>query len=218
MFNPESTPISAATVKLCAMKTRSSTRLRRRALIFCGAGLLGAACAFGALMAFLDSYGQSERAQPSQAIVVLGSRVRSDGQAGNSLRRRALKAAQLYKKGIAPFVICTGGVGDFAPSEAYSAAQVLQRNGVPSSAILLEDRSHSTWQNIENVTAICQSRGWTQVVVVSEPFHLWRARRNFADFGIRAFPSPAANAPSAARLKMAARECLSVTRDFLSGR
>lgn len=179
-------------------------------------------------MAFLDNYGQVERAQNAiaqnadalsvDAIVVLGSHVRSDGQAGNSLTRRARHAAALYHKKVAAFIVCTGAIGDHAPSEAQSAAQILQHEGVPDSAILLEEQSHSTWQNIVNTTAICRKRGWTKVVVVSEPYHLWRAERNFRDCGIAAFASPAQNPPPRVRLQMVARECLSVIRDFLNGR
>ena len=199
------------------MKKQSSTRWRR-GLAAAGAGLLGLACAFGALMTHLDSYGQTDRAQPAQAIVVLGSRVTAQGVAGNSLRRRALHAVSLYRRGFAPFVICTGGVGDNAPSEAQSAARLIHNQGVPDDAILLEDQSHSTWENVANTTAICRARGWSEVIVVSEPYHLWRAQRNFAAFGIRAFPSPAQNPQPRSRLLMTARECLSVARDFLSGR
>ncbi|HVF84578.1 MAG TPA: YdcF family protein [Abditibacteriaceae bacterium] len=197
------------------MKKQSSTRWRH---VLAGAGLLGLTCAFGALMTCLDSYGQTDRAQPAQAIVVLGSRVTAAGQAGNSLRRRALQAVSLYQRGFAPFIICTGGVGHNAPSEAQTAARLIRNQGVPDSAILLEDQSHSTWENVANTTAICRARGWTQVVVVSEPYHLWRAERNFAAFGIQAFPSPAQNPQPRSRILMAARECLSVIRDLLNGR
>jgi hypothetical protein len=47
---------------------------QRRALAL-GATILSMATAFGALMAFLDSYGQTDQARPAQAIVVLGSHV-----------------------------------------------------------------------------------------------------------------------------------------------
>ncbi len=200
------------------MKRHNSVGKMRRVFCYLGAASLGGLTLFGALMTFLDSYGQTDRAQKAQAIVVLGSRVKADGQASNSLRRRATQAATLYRKGLAPFVICTGAIGDHAPSEARSAAQILQSQGVPPNAILLEDQSHSTWENIVNATAICRAHGWTRVVVVSEPYHLWRAHRNFRDCGIRAFPSPAQNPQPRSRLFMAARECLSVTRDFLDGR
>lgn len=216
VFHIESSLISGAPAKIIAMKKQSSTRRRRVAAA--GAGLLGLACVFGALIAYLDSYGQTDRAQPAQAIVVLGSRVGADGQAGNSLRRRALHAVSLYRRGFAPFIICTGGVGDNAPSEAQSAARLMRNQGVPDEDILLEDQSHSTWENVANTSAICRARGWTQVVVVSEPYHLWRAERNFAAFGIRALPSPAKNPQPLSRFLMAARECLSVARDSLSGR
>ncbi len=198
------------------MTSQSSTRWKR-ARCFLGASAIGAACAFGASMAFLDNYGQSERAQAASAIVVLGSRVEANGQASASLRRRATKAAALFHRGMAPFVVCSGAVGEFAPSEARAAARILREKGVPSRAILLEERSRSTWENIVNTSAICRAKGWMQIVVVSEPYHLWRAQRHFADCGIEAFPSPAANPKWRTRLKMAARESLSVACDFLLG-
>lgn len=220
--------ISDARAKVFVMASKSSTRswvkkLRFRPKcarhVWCSVGALclASVTVCGALMAFLDSYGQTDRAQKAQAIVVLGSRVKADGQAGNSLRRRALQAAALYQRGLAPFVICTGGVGQNAPAESKVAAQILGAQGLPPSAILTEESSTSTWENAQQTAQICRERGWTRVIIVSEPYHLWRARRNFADVGLTAFPSPAQNPSALWRVRAAARECLSVVRDVLVG-
>lgn len=187
----------------------------RLAFLWAGTLALGAATLFGGLMACLDWAGQKDRAQPADAIVVLGSRVRVGGVASPSLRRRALHAAQLYHRGLAKNIICTGGVGDNAPAESVVASQILRESGVPAGAILVETVSHSTWGNAEEVARICEKRGWKSVVVVSEPYHLWRACRNFRAFGLEAWPSPAANPSAQRRVQASAREALSVLRDWV---
>lgn len=203
---------------------RSSRRGRARVWF---SALLLVPCLFGGMMLFLDSFGQRDQStlahggatrNKASAIVVLGAAVNAGGVPGSSLRARTLHAVALYHRGVAPFLIFTGGVGTWAPAESQAAALLAQRHGVPASAILREETSTSTWQNIAQATRICRAHGWSRVVVVSDPYHLWRARRNFACFGIQAFPSPCPNPAPTERIRMAAREVLSVTRDFLAGR
>jgi uncharacterized SAM-binding protein YcdF (DUF218 family) len=111
------------------------------------------------------------------AIVVLGCRVVPGGAPSFALERRARHAASLYHAGLASFVVTTGGVGDFPPSEADVAARVLRAEGVPDSAILREDASTST---DENALFAKQRFGGRRVLVVTDAFHTWRAERVFA--------------------------------------
>jgi len=170
---------------------------------------------FGGLMWFLDHYGQRERAQPAQAIVVLGARVVTPGVPGLSLRARTLKAVALYHKKLAPKIICTGGIGDFSPSEAQAAATLAARRGVATRDIVLEDTSTSTTENARNTARICAAHGWRRVIIVSDPYHLWRARRDFEAVGLTVFPSPATNREVSPRLSATAREALCVLRDMI---
>src|SRR3990172_6679403 len=89
----------------------------------------------------IDRYGMTDRAQPADVIVVLGSRVYRSGQPGPSLTRRAKWAVALYKKGVAPVIICSGGLGPFPPTEAEAACDLAQSLGVPRSAALLETQA-----------------------------------------------------------------------------
>lgn len=201
-----------------AKSSRSVNRRAMRGRAMRWRWLLPAPCIFGGLMLFLDCYGQRDRAGPAPVIVVLGAAVNAGGVPGPSLRARTLHAVALYRRGVAPYLLFTGGVGTFAPAESQAAALLARRHGVPQSAILREDTSTSTWENIEQATRICRAHGWSRVVVVSDAYHLWRARRNFAAMGIEALPSPCERAAPLLRLRMTAREVLSVTRDFLAGR
>ena len=172
-------------------------------------------CAWGALAWALDRWGQSQRAQKADAIVVLGARVVPPGVAGIGLRARAAKAAELFHAGVAPNIICTGGVGETAPAESLAAAQVLRMRKVPARAIHIETVSTSTWENAEKSAAICRRNDWTRVVVVSAPFHLWRASRNFRRAGLQVTTSPAPNAAFRFRAVGALRESVLVVRDAL---
>jgi uncharacterized SAM-binding protein YcdF (DUF218 family) len=138
-----------------------------------------------ALGAVIMHYGSVDRARPASVIVVLGG-----GEIGTT--RRTLHAAALYRQGYAPFVLCTGNT---APSEALSeaerCAQVAQQHGVPAVAIVKDEISRSTEENAIQSAAIMQAHGWQDAVLVSDNYHLWRARWLFTEKGITVWTSPA---------------------------
>lgn len=195
------------------MAIKSKTPRRKRQLML----LLPPLCIV-LLMLFLDRWGQSDRAQKADAIVVLGAYVRPNGKASPALRNRALHAAQLYRRGLASHIITTGGLGDNPPEEALVSAAILRENGVPPSAINSEIVSTSTWENAVNAAQICQKKGWNRVIIVSEPFHLWRATRNFGKQGLVSYPSPSVDHRVRFRLWMTMREVPAVVRDIFTRR
>jgi uncharacterized SAM-binding protein YcdF (DUF218 family) len=127
----------------------------------------------------------------------------------------------LYQRGLAPYLICSGGVGDNPPSEAQVAADLAVKLGVPRDKVLLEDKSTSTSENAQFTARLCRQRRWTKVIVVSQPFHLWRARRDFQQNGLNAYTSPVRDANVDARplqrLLWTAREVLLMGRDLIRG-
>jgi uncharacterized SAM-binding protein YcdF (DUF218 family) len=143
-------------------------------------------------LSLLDGYGLRDRAQSADAIVVLGSRVYPGGRPGPSLTRRALHAAALYAQGLAPRVVCTGGQGDATvPSEAQVACELVASQGVPASALLLEDRSRSTEENALYTAALLAPLGARRVLIVSDSYHLFRAQVLFRQAGLDPVTSPA---------------------------
>ena len=142
-------------------------------------------------LAIIDGYGQQDRAQPADVIVVLGSKVYPGGRPGPALTRRTQQAVALYQRGLASALLCSGGLGTNPPTEAETACGLAQTLGVPASAILLEDRSHSTEENALDTAAIMRLHGWTTAIVVSDGFHLYRTELLFRRAGIIAYTSPA---------------------------
>ncbi len=145
----------------------------------------------GGVALAIHAYGMQDQASEADVIVVLGAGLRRSGEPGWALTRRSVHAADLYKRGIAPRVICTGGQAPNRPrSEASACRDVLLRYGVPSDAILLEDRSRSTEENARNSQQIMQAGGLEKAVIVSDSYHLLRAHLIFSLEGIDAVTSP----------------------------
>lgn len=146
------------------------------------------------LLAVLICYtGMSDDAYPSDVIIVLGAALSDDGTPYKALTRRSEHAAQLWKRRLSPSIICTGGVGRrvrVRRSEADGCREVLMRNGVPASAIVLEEASRSTEENARNARGIMQQHGWHSAIVVSDSYHVFRARLIVRRAGMTAVTSP----------------------------
>lgn len=141
-------------------------------------------------------YGYRDGAAPADAILVLGSGLEADGAPGATLTIRAGRGAALYERGLASVVICAGGpTGLTDRSEADACGAELRRFGVPPSAVVLEERSFNTDENVAYTLEIMAARGLDSVVVVSSRYHLLRARwlfwRQRATLPVRVTTSPA---------------------------
>lgn len=159
------------------------------------------AAGFLALCAAVNLYGLWDQAAPADAIVTLGARVLADGSPGPDLASRTAHSVALFRAGLAPYLICTGGL----PGERSSAAAV-SRNlaiqlGVPSERILLAEDSMSTQEDAEQVARLMRERHWQSAIVVSHPLHLLRAHILFQREGVRVMTSPTPLAPGETSLE-----------------
>ncbi|MDP1827118.1 MAG: YdcF family protein [Archangium sp.] len=163
-------------------------------------GLLAALCVSLASLIILaawriDRAGTLDTATPAAALVVLGARVNPDGEPSTTLRARVEHAATLYRRGLAPKLIFSGGVGDFGDSEAAVSRRLAVSLGVPEADCLLEEASHSTAQNAAFTTALLRAQSLHTIIVVTDPYHLPRALRLFEREGVKASGSPVVLAP-----------------------
>jgi uncharacterized SAM-binding protein YcdF (DUF218 family) len=141
----------------------------------------------------VDGYGRVDRVQRADVIVVLGAGVQRDNTPGLAMRRRVSHAADLWREGYAPAIICTGGKpGNRTRSEADACAELLiKEQGLPESAVFQEDQSRSTEENAMFTHVMMRAHGWNTAIVVSDNYHLFRAQRLFNNEGITVFTSPA---------------------------
>ena len=147
---------------------------------------------------WVDRFGRREHAGRADALVVLGARVLPGGVPSGALVARVEHAAALYHRGVAPWLLLSGGVGVQPPSEARVMLALAVEAGVPASACVLEEESHSTQGNARFSVRVLRERGARRVVVVSDPFHVMRARQCFRREGLEVATSPA---PIAGRMR-----------------
>lgn len=137
--------------------------------------------------------GQADHAAPADVIVILGGGVFQDGTPSSAEIRRTQHAAALFRQGLSPLLLCTGGYDSphHTKSESTSCAELLQEAGVPSSAVLTEEYSQSTEENAIETRKIMDARGLKTALLVSDNYHLVRARIIFLEHGVPVLVSPA---------------------------
>jgi len=141
-----------------------------------------------------DQGGRDEQ-RPADAIVVMGA-AQYDGRPSPLFAARLDHAIELYRAGIAPHLIVTGGKaeGD-RTTEAASAREYAIRHDVPADAILAEDQSRTTLQSIRAVKRVMDDADLKTAVFVSDPSHMLRVLRMAGDVGIGAYGSPTRTSP-----------------------
>ena len=141
--------------------------------------------------------GDVDEERPADAIVVLGA-AQYDGKPSPVLRARVDHAVQLWRQGLAPVLVMTGGrgTGD-TTTEAAVERRYAMSKGVPANAIVLEDRSRSTSEALRNVAALMR-RERREVILVSDPFHMFRLAILARRFGLRPRTSPTRTSPISA--------------------
>lgn len=138
--------------------------------------LLVGALGYLAAAAAIAFDGLSDRVEPADAIVVLGTTVFADGTPSPRLQARLDRALDVYRGGGAPLVIVSGGVGKEGYDEAVAMADYLARRGVPPSAVVRDGTGNTTRATATNVARIARARRLECVLVASQYFHLPRAR------------------------------------------
>jgi uncharacterized SAM-binding protein YcdF (DUF218 family) len=112
------------------------------------------------------------------------------------LRARLDHAASLWRAGLAPLVVVTGGKqpGDVF-TEAGAGATYLEAKGVPLSDVVLESAGRDSWQSLAAAAALLQARGARRVLLVSDPFHDERIVLMAGELGLTAYVSPTRTSP-----------------------
>jgi uncharacterized SAM-binding protein YcdF (DUF218 family) len=126
-----------------------------------------------------------EQMHPADAIVVFGA-AQYSGHPSPVYRARLDHAAVLYRRGIAPVIITTGGAGgDPKFSEGEVGRAHLMERGVPERNLIAETQGHDTAESAVRVAVIMRANGLHSCVAVSDAYHVFRIRELLEHEGIR---------------------------------
>ncbi len=136
------------------------------------------------------SFSTEDQRQKADVAVILGAAA-YDGEVSPVFRERIDHGITLYRERYVDRLIVTGGTAEGAKvSEAAAARDYLLSQGIPGEAVLLEEESSITQENLENSKVIMEENGFETAVIVSDPLHMKRAMLLAKDAGINAYSSP----------------------------
>lgn len=153
--------------------------------------------AYVAAFAWVYSVSRDDQQRPVDAIVVLGA-AQYNGRPSPVLKARVDHALTLYRRGLAPRIVLTGGThpGD-TQSEAQVESSYLAAFGVPRDSLVSLPEGESTEASMGAVGRWALGAKAERVLLVSDAFHLGRLRIEAARWPIQAYTSPAPASPIA---------------------
>lgn len=152
-----------------------------------------------------------DEAREADAIVVLGA-AQYNGRPSPVLKARLDHALELYGRALAKRIIATGGHGLGAKfSEGEVSRQYLSEHGVPAEFITVETTGQTTMQSVAVVGEIMDRMRLRSCIVVSDDYHMHRAKKMLEDVGLTVYGSPreAAASDEWTRRKRFLRESIS---------
>jgi uncharacterized SAM-binding protein YcdF (DUF218 family) len=172
------------------------TPVLRTVLLLALGALLGTIALITYMAYRITTQGERDERRPVDAIVVLGA-AQFNGRPSDVFEARLQHAVTLWKEGLAPFLIVTGGkVPEDRTTEAAVARAWAIRQGVPEGAILDEDQGRTTLGSLEAVARIFRDHRLRSGLFVSDETHMLRVLRMASDLGLEAWGSPTRTSPS----------------------
>jgi len=163
-------------------------------------------------------------ARAADAALILGNRAYLRGEPNPCLTGRVDAGLALAKAGRVRMLVLSGGVDR---EDGRIEAEVMEHHARQSGyagPLLLEPRSSSTRENLSMSWPVLEAAGVRRVIIVSEPYHLWRAERLAHASGFdRAFDVQYAAAPTSCWrewgmiFKGALREPLAIINNAANG-
>ena len=96
---------------------------------------------------------------PADLIVVLGNEVLPDGRASPRLKARLDAALRVWRAGLAPRVLVSGGIEPGGQDEAAVMAAYLTAAGLPAAAVERDAAGVDTWATARNTAALLGGHG-----------------------------------------------------------
>jgi len=126
----------------------------------------------------------------ADAIVVFGA-AEYVGHPSPVYRARLDHAYDLFERGLAPVIITTGGAGgDPRYSEGQVGRDYLETRGVPDVNLIAETQGDNTDESTQRVAVIMRTNGMHSALLVSDAYHLYRAKKMMAREGVQVYVSP----------------------------
>ncbi len=131
-----------------------------------------------------------DEARAADIIVVLGA-AEYNGRPSPVLKARLDHALALYHRGLAPMIFTTGGAGgDPQYTEGQVGRDYLVQRGIASEQIVVEEEGDTTVESLLAVSEVMRRMGLRKAILVSDGYHIYRAKRILEHAGVEVYGSP----------------------------
>ena len=155
---------------------------------------------------------RKQELKPADAIIVFGA-AEYDGRPSPVFRARLDHAYDLYRKGLAPVIIVTGGsAADPNFSEGGVGHDYLMHRGLPESALIAETQASDTAESAARIAVIMRANHLRSTLAVSDAYHMFRIRQLLWHQGLEVSLAPRPDS----RPKTAWLRALALLRESLS--
>lgn len=179
-------------------------------LYICNVLLLLGLCVFILITAKIIFFALPLQHKNMDYILVLGAQVRGV-RVSDSLKRRLDRAIQYLRQHPDTDCIVSGGRGRGEEvTEAFAMSEYLKEYGIDSDRIILEDASTSTYENFEYSKSFLPFERNVKVGIVTNHFHMYRARKIAKRSGYRKVYAIPAGCHPVLLLNYVVRECFAV--------
>ncbi len=108
----------------------------------------------------------------TQAIIILGASLKSDGTPSDALKDRLIRGAELYQAGKAPIILITGDGGLNHIDEVTAMRNFLLNLQIPSQSIIEDREGYRTYESCKRAK---QEFSINNAIIVTQKFHLVRS-------------------------------------------
>ncbi len=122
--------------------------------------------------------------QPADVAIVFASKVERDLRPSARLVARLEKTLELYRRGLFPFIIVSGGIGSYGDDEAQVMMDWLVTRGVPAERIHADKQGVNTYVAARNSARFMREHEMKSAIAITQYFHIPRARLALRRFGI----------------------------------
>lgn len=150
----------------------------------------------GYFMYSIWSEGHNAKPVKSDAIVILGA-AQYNGVPSDVLQARIDKAAEVFHQGLAPKIITVGGnaKGDNF-TEAGASKVTLIQDRVAKSVLASIPVGRDTLSSTVAYVNYLRAHKYSSIIIVTDPYHCYRAEAEAKDLGISASCAPTTTGPA----------------------
>ncbi|MDI1299556.1 YdcF family protein [Methylotenera sp.] len=156
----------------------SLPRWLRKSLYICAlAGTLVYLSIFITIGSYAKQLIKTPPTQSADAALILGNRAYLYGKPNPCLTGRVDEGLLLAQQGLVSTLLMSGGL-DYEDNRIEALTmETHARNKGFQGRTLLESRSSSTLENLTFSLPILEATGIKNIIIVSEPYHMWRVKK-----------------------------------------